>query len=182
MGKTLALSTLAVLATAVAVLIGLAQSKPDTYQVQREIEVAAAPATIFENLEDFRRWAKWSPWERLEPGVQKTYAGPPSGAGASYAWEAKDIVSGKLTVTASLPPQKLEIRMQLVKPKTETNQMSFELTPLPRLPTATRVRWRMTGPTRFAAKLLSVFTNTDSLIARDLDTGLARLKALCEKR
>jgi hypothetical protein len=177
MVKTLALSTVALLAAAVAGLLGLALSKPDTYQVQREIVVAAAPATIFENLDDFRRWAEWSPWERLEPGVNKTYAGPPSGVGASYAWEGKDIGSGKLIVTHSSPPQKLAIRLELLKPAAETNEMSFELTPLP---AATRVRWSMSGPTRFAAKLLSVFASTDAFIGRDLDAGLARLKTLCE--
>ena len=177
MGKTLALSTLAILAAALAGLILLAQSKPDTYQVQREIEVAAAPATIFQNLDDFRRWAKWSPWERLEAGVNKTYAGPPRGTGASYTWEGKNIVSGKLIVTDSTPPRTLAIRLELVKPRAETNHMTFELMPLP---AATRVRWRMSGPTRFAAKLLSVFASTDAVIGRDLETGLARLKALCE--
>jgi len=177
MVKTLALSTVALLIAAVAGLLGLALTKPDTYQVQREIEIAAAPAIIFENLQSFRQWAQWSPWERPAPDVKKTYAGPPSGTGASYAWEGKDIGSGKLIITDSTAPQKLAIRLELVKPAQETNHMTFELTPLP---AATRVRWSMTGPTRFAAKLLSVFTNTDALIGRDLDAGLAQLKTLSE--
>jgi uncharacterized protein YndB with AHSA1/START domain len=179
MVKRLALSTLAVLVAAVAALLGLALSKPDTYHVKREIEIAAPASAVWSQLQDFRRWTKWSPWEAQDSGVKRSYAGPASGAGARYAWEGKNIGSGEMTMTESTPPEKLVIRLEFIKPLAETNQLRFELTPLPAAE-ATKVQWSMSGPTRFAAKFLSVFVRTDAIIGRDLETGLKRLKALCE--
>ena len=179
MVKRLALSTLALFVAAVAGLLGLALSKPDSYHVQREIEIAAPASTVWENLHDFRRWTKWSPWEHEEAGVERSYAGPASGVGASYAWQGKDIGSGELRIEDSKPPERLAIRLQLSKPLPETNQLSFELTPSP---ATTHVSWSMSGPRRFAARLLSVIVSTDAFIARDLDRGLERLKLVCERK
>lgn len=179
MAKRLALSTLGVLFAAVALVIGLALSKPDTYRVEREIEIAAAPAIIFANLDDLRQWEKWSPWEQREASVKKTFGGPPHGVGASYAWEGAEAGAGKMTVVESSPAYKVEIRLEFLRPLTETNRITFDLTPLP---AATRVRWTMTGPTRFAAKLLTVFTSMDALIGRDFDAGLTRLRKLSEEQ
>jgi uncharacterized protein YndB with AHSA1/START domain len=179
MVKRLALSTLAVLIAAVAALFGLALSKPDSYRVERDLEIAAPPSTIFDNLQDFRRWTKWSPWEQPDSDVKRTYTGPVSGTGARYAWDGKDIGSGEMTITDSTPPHKLVIRLEFKKPLAETNEVTFELK---QLTAATRVRWSMTGPTRFAAKFLSVFISTEAFIGRDFEAGLTRLKKLCEGR
>jgi len=176
--KRLALGTVAVLVAAVAVLVGLTLTRPDRYLVQREVEIAAAPAAVFANLADLRRWAKWSPWEAREPGMRRSYAGPPAGVGASYAWEGNEVGSGKLTVSESAPPSQLRLRLQFVKPFAEENELAFELTPLS---AATRVRWSMSGPARFGARLLGLFGNVDPLIGRDLELGLAQLKKLSEE-
>ena len=58
----------------------------DTYTVQRSTTVQAPPGRLFEQVEDFHRGPAWSPWEDLDPAMQRTYGGPAKGVGSTYAW------------------------------------------------------------------------------------------------
>jgi len=175
--KKVVLSILAVLVAAVAVVLGLATTQPDTFDVERQITIAAPPAAIFPNLDDFKRWNAWSPWEKLEPGMKKTFSGPPNGVGSAYAWEGKEVGAGNMTITDSTPNQKLAIRLEFTKPFESTNTTSFELTPAA---AATRVRWHMSGPNNFVSKIMCVFMDMDSMIGKDFEAGLADLKRISE--
>ena len=37
-------------------------------------------------LDDFRHWTAWSPWEDLDPQRQRDYSGAERGLGAAYQW------------------------------------------------------------------------------------------------
>jgi uncharacterized protein YndB with AHSA1/START domain len=172
------LAVLAAFAVLVGALFGVALTRPDTYHVQRELEIAAPAAAVFANLEDFKRWRDWSPWEKLEPGMQRTYAGAERGVGASYTWRGDKVGSGTMTVTQASAPEKLAIELAFVKPFQETNQQTFSLTPTA---AGTRVLWSMHGPLRLGGRVMSLFTDMDKIIGRDFETGLTQLKQLCEK-
>lgn len=172
------LAVLAAFGVLIGALLGLGLTRPDTYRVQREIEIAAQPAAIFANLDDFHRWADWSPWEKLEPGMKRSYSGPASGVGARYAWEGDKVGAGTMTISESKPPERLTIRLDFTRPFAETNQVLLELTPAA---AGTRVRWTMSGPLRLAGRVMSLFTNMDKVIGRDFEKGLVQLKERCER-
>ena len=172
------LAVLAAFAVLLGALLGVAMTRPATYQVQREVEIAATPAAVFANLEDFKRWRDWSPWEKLEPEMQRTYAGAERGVGASYSWQGDKVGSGSTKVTEATAPQKLGIELAFVKPFEETNRQAFSLTPTA---AGTRVRWSMHGPLRLGGRVMSLFTDMDKIIGRDFETGLSQLKQLCEQ-
>ena len=81
---------LKIIATVVVVLIaavlGLATTKPDTFRVQRATSIKAPPEKVFALINDFHNWGQWSPWEKLDPALNRTYSGPASGKGAVYEW------------------------------------------------------------------------------------------------
>ena len=58
----------------------------DSYTVERTAVLRAEPERIYEEVEDFHRWPAWSPWEDIDPEMERTYSGPGSGGGATYAW------------------------------------------------------------------------------------------------
>jgi Polyketide cyclase / dehydrase and lipid transport len=55
----------------------------DTYTVEREIRVDAPASVVYERIVDFHRWPAWSPYEELDPGMDRTYAGAESGSARS---------------------------------------------------------------------------------------------------
>lgn len=175
--KRIVLGAAAAISVAVIIVLGLALAQPDTFQLEREIAISAQPAIIFGNLEDFRRWELWSPWEKLEPTMNKTYSGPPKGLGSVYEWEGKEVGSGRMTVTDSKPNQELTIKLEFMKPFEATNKTVFELAPRG---SQTQVRWVMTGENNFFGKVMGVFADMDTMVGKDFETGLAALKRLSE--
>lgn len=55
-----------VLIAVVAVLI-YAATKPDTFRVERSVNMKAPPPKIFALINDFHRWRAWSPYEKKTP-------------------------------------------------------------------------------------------------------------------
>ena len=97
-----------VLAIAIAIVLVLAATKPDTFSVQRAAVVKAPPEKIFALINDFNRWGAWSPWEKKDPGMKRTFGATTSGKGAVYAWEGnKDVGQGRMEIAESVPPRLL---------------------------------------------------------------------------
>src|SRR5689334_9879434 len=68
---------LVVLAVAVVVILVVAAFQPADYRVARTISIAAPARLAFVQVNDFHAWANWSPWEKLDPAMKRTYEGPP---------------------------------------------------------------------------------------------------------
>ncbi|GGY79271.1 SRPBCC family protein [Pseudoduganella plicata] len=160
------------------VLVALALTRPDTFEVRRSIAVNAPAAKIAGYLNDFHQWTVWSPWERLDPAMRRTYSGPPRGQGAVYAWSGNDKVGeGRMEIVDDGAPTRIVIKVDFVKPFASQAQTVFELTPQG---SGTVVTWTMSGPTPFISKLVGLFASMDDMIGDDVDEGLRRLKAAAE--
>lgn len=174
---------LSVLGLAVLAVLGLAATKPDTFQVQRSTTIQAAPDKIFPLISDFRRWQDWSPWEALDPAMQRTHSGPPAGQGAAYAWEGnKAVGAGRMEILQAQAPSKLSIKLDFIRPFEGHNTTDFSLNPSSdSAKPGTTVTWLMQGPTPFVSKLMQVFVSMDSLIGKDFEAGLAKMKTVAER-
>jgi uncharacterized protein YndB with AHSA1/START domain len=177
--KKVLLGIAAVLGLALVVILGLAATKPATFRVEREANIAAPPETVFAELNDFHRWADWSPWEKLDPQMRKQYSGSPTGQGAVYEWDGNSQAGqGRMTITESKPSERVVIHLEFIKPFSGDNQTTFSVAAANG---GSHVHWLMTGPNSFTSKVMSVFANLDALIGPDFERGLANLKAVCEK-
>ena len=77
-----------VLLAIVAVLLVAASCQPDSFRVARSASIQAAPDKVFALINDLQRWKGWSPWERMDPELRRSYGGAQAGKGAHYAWKA----------------------------------------------------------------------------------------------
>ena len=156
-----------------------AATKPDTFRVQRAASIKAPAEKIFPLINDYRNWGLWSPWEKKDPALKRTYSGPASGKGAVYAWEGnKDVGQGRMEITESIPPSRIKINLDFVQPFEAHNRVEFRLDPKG---DTTNVTWTMEGDTPYFAKIIHVFINMDGMVGKDFETGLANLKAAAEK-
>ena len=162
---------------ALVTLVIVAASRPDTFRIERSLVIEAAPAQIAAHLTDFHRWRAWSPWEKLDPGMQRTYSGPSAGEGATYAWSGNGKAgSGQMRIT-NAAPQHVTIALDFIKPFKASNIAEFALRPVGG---ATEVTWSMSGRQAFPHKLMGTVMNMDALVGRDFEAGLRSLKALSE--
>ncbi len=147
-----------------------------TYTVQRSISIAADSQTVYDLVEDFHRWPSWSPWEELDPEMERTYSGAESGVGARYGWSGnKKAGRGSMEITDATPPNQVRIALTFVKPFRSSNVTTFTLTPEG---DSTQVTWSMTGPRPLLMRLFSLFFNMEKLVGNDFDKGLAKLRTV----
>ncbi|MDB5514214.1 MAG: polyketide cyclase, partial [Tardiphaga sp.] len=59
-----------ILALAIAAVLILAATKPDTFSVRREIDIKSPPENIFPLINDFHQWKSWSPYEGRDPAMR----------------------------------------------------------------------------------------------------------------
>lgn len=167
-----------VLVLAIAGVLIYAATKPDTFEVQRKATIAAPPDKVFALIDDFHHWSEWSPWEKLDPAMTRTFSGNASGTGAVYAWKGNEKVGqGRMEIIESSPPGKLTIKLDFVEPFPSSNVAEFVLTPKDG---GTEVAWSMHGPNPYVSKVMDVFASMDEMVGKDFETGLANMKAVAE--
>ena len=172
-------SALAVLAIVV-VILGLAAMKPDSFTVRRSVSIKAPPEKIAALITDFRQWSSWSPWEKLDPAMKRTFTGAPAGQGAVYQWEGnQDVGKGRMEIIDARSPARTVIRLDFLQPFESHNSTEFNLV---EQGGQTQVSWNMSGPMPFISKIMTVFASMDAMIGKDFEQGLANLKAVAEKQ
>ncbi len=175
MWKKIALGFLGV----VVLLLAFAATKPDTFRIERTTSIKAPPEKVFALVDDFHAWGSWSPWEKMDPSMQRTYSGAPSGVGAIYAWEGNGKVgSGRMEITEATSASKVVVKLDFLKPFEGHNVAEFTFVPQG---DTTTVTWAMHGPSPYLSKVMSIFVSMDSLIGKDFESGLANMKSAAEK-
>ena len=160
-------------------VLGYAATRPDTLHVQRAASIKAPPDKIFPLINDFHRWSAWSPYEKVDPAMKRTYSGAANGKGAVYEWEGNSQVGqGRMEITDTSDPSRVTIKLDFSAPLEGHDVAIFTLVPQG---DSTNVTWTMDGPTPYIGKLIGVFMNMDTMIGTQFETGLASLKAIAEK-
>ena len=167
------------LVVAVVVLLVIAATRPDAFRIQRSASMKAPPEKIFPHINDFHSWTAWSPWEKLDPNLKRTYSGPDNGKGAVYEWEGiKKVGQGRMEITDASTPSKITIKLDFIKPFEAHNTAEFTLEPEG---DSTNVTWAMLGKKPFMFKVMTIFMNMDKMVGKDFEAGLANLKGIAEK-
>ena len=162
----------------VAVLI-YAATKPDTFQIQRSINIKAPPEKIFPLINDLHNMQTWSAWEKIDPAMKRTYSGSANGVGAIYAWEGnREIGQGSMELTESTQHSKVSFNLDFIKPFEGHNTVDFTLVPSGE---NTIVTQTMNGTSSYVAKVMCLlFFNQDKMIGDKFEEGLATLKTIAE--
>ncbi len=168
-----------VLLALIAAFLLYAATRPDTFSIQRSTTIEAPPDKVFALIDDYRAWGAWSPWEHKDPQMRCSFGAATRGAGATYAWDGnKNVGKGSMTTLETQPPSQLVLRLDFEKPFAAHNTVTFTLTPEGH---ATRVNWKMAGPSPFISRVMGLLCNMDRMVGRDFEAGLAAMKAAAEQ-
>lgn len=173
--KTIAI----VIVLAIAGVLVAALLQPDTFGVRRAASIQAAPEKIYPLISDFSRWGAWSPYEKKDPAMKRSFSGPGAGKGAVYAWEGnKDVGAGRMEIAEAAAPSRVSLKLDFTRPFEAHNRVDFTLEPKGG---ATQVTWALQGPMPFISKVICLFVDMDSMVGADMEAGLASLKAIAEQ-
>jgi uncharacterized protein YndB with AHSA1/START domain len=153
-------------------------SANDTYTVERSTTVRADADRVYRHIVDFHRWPTWSPWEDVDPDLQRSYSGPAEGVGSVYEWSGnRKAGAGRMEITDAEPSSRVVIDLRFLKPFKSESAITFTLA---RQGDGTRVTWTMTGTRTLGLRLMGVFTSMDKLVGGDFEKGLSRLRTVAE--
>jgi hypothetical protein len=169
---------LIVIVVLIAGVLVYAATRPDTFRVQRAATLNAPPGKIAPLISDFHNWGAWSPWEKLDPAMQRTFSGAPAGKGAVYEWSGNGKAGAGRMEILDASPARVSIKLDFLKPFEAHNLTDFTLEPQAG---GTRVNWDLHGPMPYLSKLMCVFVSMDKMVGKDFEQGLANLKAAAEK-
>jgi uncharacterized protein YndB with AHSA1/START domain len=162
----------------IAVLAIVVALQPADYRVERSATINAPPPVVFAQVNDFHNWEAWSPWAKLDPTARNSFEGPPAGAGAIFRWSGNDKVGqGLMTILDSRASDQIKIKLDFIRPFTDTATTDFTFKPQG---DQTTVTWSMSGHRNFMAKAICLFMNMDRSVGGDFEKGLAQIKATAE--
>lgn len=176
--KIVGIAVLIILVAVAGVLI-YASTKPDTFRVERTVSIDAPPDRIFPLIVDLKSWTAWSPYEKKDPELKRSFGPITSGKGATYSWDGnKNVGQGSMEILDATPG-KVVIKLDFVKPFEAHNTAEFIVQPKGN---SSSVTWAIYGPSPIISKVMGLFMNMDTMIGKDFEAGLADLKALAEKK
>jgi polyketide cyclase/dehydrase/lipid transport protein len=167
--------TLAVLVIGVVIVVA---TRPAEFRVTRSTSIAAPPATVFAEVNDFHHWPAWNPWATIDPAMKETYEGAAAGPGAIYTWAGNNQAgAGRMTLVESRPSELIRITLEFLRPFAATNTAEFSFKPADG---HTVVTWSMSGEKNFVTKAMGLVVGMDSMIGGQFEKGLARMKSIVE--
>lgn len=172
------ITTLLILLGLIALILIAASFKPSEFRIARHAVVSAPPEAVFPHVNELRRWAAWSPWEKLDPAMHRTFSGPAAGPGAIYAWDGnREVGAGRMTILESRPGELIRLKLEFFKPMANVCTAEFKFEPVNR---QTAVEWSMSGRSNFVGKVMCLFMNMDKMCGSQFEKGLAELRRVAE--
>jgi uncharacterized protein YndB with AHSA1/START domain len=173
----LLLALAGVVAIAIAVTLAVATQRPDRLSIRRTIAIDAPPEKVFALINDFHNWGRWAPQDLEDKSLQRSYGGPAAGRAALSDWHG-DSGAGRMQITNSAPPERVEVTVDFTRPFVAHNINEFTLIARGG---STQVTWDLTAQNLYSMKVMGLFVDMGPKIGEHLEKGLAALKSAAEK-
>jgi uncharacterized protein YndB with AHSA1/START domain len=168
--------TLAAVGIVALALVATGFFLPSKFLVSRSADVKAPPAKVYDLVADPRLWTKWSAWNRRDPAMELTYAGPPFGQGAKWSWKSKSQGSGNMEFVRVQPNERIEYALTFP----DYGMKSAGVFTFDSTGAGTRVTWTNggdVGPNPLRHYLAMMM---DRIVGPDFEEGLAGLRTIAE--
>jgi hypothetical protein len=171
------MTTILIIVIGAVLLLGIAARSPSKFHVERALVIETVPEVVYPLVADLHSWSLWSPYEKFDPQMKKTFTGSESGVGAIYEWDGNTKAgSGRIEITQAVPSQ-LALTLDMFRPIKGHNLVKFIFAETSE---GTQVTWTMDGDNSFIAKVAGLFFDMDKMIGKDFEVGLVNLKELVE--
>lgn len=161
------------------VFLSYVSTRESKFNYERS-EVINAPAEkIFPYLSNFKLGSQWSPYEKIDPNMKKSYSGTDGAVGSVMEFDGNNKAgSGKIEILSIVPNQRVDLKLTMTKPFKAENHIVYRLTPDAK---GTRFTWSMDGDGGFLGKLISVFIDCEKMVGDQFGAGIENLKGVVEK-
>ena len=149
-------------------------TQPDSYDVSRTQFIKAPASIIFNNINDFKNWESWGPWQEEDPSIVSTYPEQTRGVGAYYTWTSKG-GPGKMETVGLVKNKSIDQKIQFDDNEPNDVYWRFE-----EVEGGTNVTWGMKAKqTPFMFKMIAAISGgMENVFGPMEEKGLANLDHL----
>lgn len=159
---------------------GYVSTRSGHFSYQRSGVIKSTSEVIFPYISNFRLGGEWSPYEKIDPNMKKTFLGPDAQVGSVMEFEGNsDAGSGKLELLKIVPNELVEIKLTMTKPFYAENIVRYTLQSDDG---GTRFTWSMSGDGGFLGKLMTLLIDCEKLVGDQFELGITNLKTLIESK
>jgi hypothetical protein len=161
-----------------AVFLTYVSTRDGHFHYERNGVIKASKDKIYPYISNLRMGEHWSPYEKVDPNLKKTFAGNDGQIGSSMEFEGNsDVGSGKLEITGLVPNEKVEMKLTMTKPVYGENHIVYNLTEEAE---GTRFSWAMSGDGGYLTKLMSALIDCEKMVGDMFIIGIENLKKVTE--
>ncbi|MEO6315819.1 MAG: SRPBCC family protein [Chitinophagaceae bacterium] len=152
------------------------------YALEREIIINRPVGEVYNYIKLLKNQDNYSVWNRIDPGMQKTYTGIDGTIGFLYAWDSKNKKAGKgeQEIVNVQQDERLGMKIHFIKPF--EGMANAYLTTTAVAAGQTKVKWGLDSSMKYPMNIMLLFMNMESMLGKDLAAGLADLKTILEKQ
>ena len=146
---------------------------PKNIRIEADTVIGSSCEMVFDQVNTLKNWESWSPW--LGDSIQATieYNEVPAGKGADFRWKEKDSGTGSIKITEIKPDQEILMHIDFGEGGDATIIWKFK-------PEGDKIKvswiFENMDMSYFERYFMFLFKKN---IHKDLEKGLANLKAVC---
>lgn len=146
----------------------------------KSITINAPIDSVWLNVNSLSAVDKWSPWNDYDPNMKKSMTGTDGTVGAMSSWESdvEEVGRGSQTISKIEAPTLLETDLKFYDPYESEAKGYIKLSPEGN---GTKVTWGFQSEIPYPFNIMKLWMNMEEMMDKDWNSGLAKLKALCEK-
>lgn len=166
----------------IAAILIAASFQPKDWKIEKSVLINAPRDQVWIIVSDLNRYNEWNPFYLIEPEAKTKAEGPAATEGSRYSWDGEKSGAGSMTTTTLVPNERMDFRIDFLRPMEVTNAGSFALSDVEG---ATKMTWSMSGRHEGFPGLISrsihLFISMESMMDEHFQNGLNRLKEISEK-
>jgi len=147
---------------------------------EKSTTISSPIDSVWENVNSLADLDKWSPWNDYDPNMKKELTGVDGTVGAKASWESdnQDVGKGSQTISRIEAPFLFETDLKFYTPYESEAKGYIKLT---KEENRTTVTWGFQSEMPYPFNLMKLFMNMEEMMEKDWNSGLSKLKYICEK-
>jgi hypothetical protein len=164
----------------IALILIVALFVSNDVKYEKSISIDAPIDSVWLNVGSLSAVDKWSPWNDYDPNMKKSMTGTDGTVGAMASWESdvEEVGKGSQTISKIEAPTLLETDLKFYVPYESEAKGYIKLTPEG---SGTKVTWGFQSEMPYPFNVTKLIINMEDMMEKDWNSGLSKLKALCEK-
>jgi effector-binding domain-containing protein len=164
-----------ILAGLIGLILIIAIFLPKKVATEQSIDINAPTELVFNAVNDFSQWEKWSSWNESDSTMVTTLAENYIGEGGSYSWTGEIVGDGKMTILSSEANKAIKTDVGFGPMGSANGFWTFEATDQ-----GTKVDWDVVSNVTYPFNIMLLFMDFEDMMSKQFQRGLELLKEHAE--